>query len=58
MTKKTWIACFSCKFIDKCLSGKSRIVNVQSDSPVFEDIGCFGHEQYKNQIEPKQLKIF
>lgn len=58
MTKNKFIACYICKYLDKCKVAKSRLDGVDYNSPVIQDIGCFGHEIYAEQISDKQMKLF
>lgn len=58
MSKKVWSACLNCDFYPKCLYGKDRTVGINKDNPIWQDIGCFDAEQYRKQIEDKQLKLF
>ncbi|MEI7474299.1 MAG: hypothetical protein WCK67_05920 [bacterium] len=58
MKRKNWNACYICKHIKLCISGKNRIINISADNTILNDIGCFDFEQYKKQIEPRQLGLF
>ncbi len=52
--KKQWITCGSCQFLTKCKAGKAKLINVDTNSPVYNEIGCFDYEQ----ASPKQIKLF
>ena len=54
VSKKLWINCGTCPYLDKCKSGKSKLNNVPADSPIYNDIGCYDYEQ----VIPKQMKLF
>jgi len=54
MTKKQWIICGNCIYLDKCHAGKAKLINVDVNSSIYNDIGCYDHEQ----INPKQMKLF
>lgn len=54
MKNKQWITCGSCLYLDKCKSGKAKMVNTSVDSPIYQDIGCFDYEQ----VNPKQIRLF
>lgn len=54
MTKKQWIICGTCIHLEKCKSGKAKLVNVEYNSAAYNDIGCFDYEQ----INPKQIRLF
>jgi len=56
MSKKFY-TCYTCRNLEKCLAGKSRLEHVEINSPIIQDIGCFEMEIYKEQIKPKQLKL-
>lgn len=55
---KKWINCGNCENFNKCNSGQSRMVNVDYSQAIYNDIGCFNHEQYQKQIAPKQMNLF
>ncbi|MDD3013965.1 MAG: hypothetical protein PHC34_09715 [Candidatus Gastranaerophilales bacterium] len=55
MKSKEWISCGDCKYLHECKCGQLRIQNVDADSKIYNDIGCFDYEQYSNN---KQLKLF
>ncbi len=55
---KKWIICGECEHFNLCKSGQSRMHNVESNSAVYSDIGCFNHEQYIKQTQSAQLKLF
>ena len=54
MSKKQWIICGNCIYLEKCQAGKTKIVDIDVNSPIYNEIGCYDHEQ----INPKQQKLF
>ena len=54
MTKKQWIVCGTCQHLEKCSAGKAKLINVEYNSAVYNDIGCFDYKQ----VSPKQIKLF
>ena len=54
MSKKQWIICGTCSKIEKCKSGKAKLINVDRNSAAYNEIGCFDYEQ----VSPKQIKLF
>lgn len=57
MSKK-WIICGECQFFHDCKAGQARMKNVDINSKVYNEIGCYEHEQYIIQTQDKQLKLF
>jgi len=58
MAKKQWIICGTCKYLSKCTAGNAKLINIDINSPVYNDIGCFDFQQYYDLINPKQMKLF
>ncbi|EKE04341.1 MAG: hypothetical protein ACD_20C00086G0031 [uncultured bacterium] len=55
---KKWIICGECKYFYDCKAGQSRMQNVDINSKVYPEIGCYEHEQYLLQISDRQMKLF
>jgi len=55
MKKQPFQPCFSCQYKSACNVAQSRLEGLDMRSPVISDIGCFGFEIYKKQVEDKQL---
>jgi hypothetical protein len=55
MSKKKWISCGDCVYLPACKCGQTRLENVDTNSKIYSDIGCFEHEQH---LSNKQLKLF
>lgn len=53
MAKREWIICGNCIYFDKCPSGKAKLINVDKNSAVYNEIGCYDYEQ----VSPKQMKL-
>lgn len=58
MSKKNWNCCGECKYLSQCPSGQTRIENVDPNSDIYSDIGCYNYEQYYLLTRDKQLKLF
>lgn len=58
MNKKKFITCAKCEHYYNCPSGQLRMKAVDPNSPAYQDIGCFGHEQYLIATQDRQLKLF
>ena len=58
MAKKIFMICGNCKYLSVCKTGKSRIIDIDVNSEVYNDIGCFGYEQYYFLTQPKQITLF
>jgi len=54
MKSKVWIICGDCKYLQECKCGQARVKNVDINSKIYNDIGCFDYEQYGDN---KQLKL-
>jgi hypothetical protein len=57
MSKK-WITCGDCKHFANCKAGQARMQNIDINSKIYNEIGCFGFEQYFLQIDGRQIKLF
>jgi len=55
MKSRKWIICGDCKYLSVCKCGQLRLHNVDINSKIYNDIGCFDYDQYLND---KQLKLF
>ena len=55
--KKTFQPCYTCQHKSTCNVAKSRLEGLDMNSPIISDIGCFGFEIYKKQVEDKQLSL-
>ena len=58
MTKKKFNACGNCKYLSECKTGQSRIINIDINASIYNDIGCFEHEQYFLLTQPRQISLF
>jgi hypothetical protein len=54
MSKKQWIICGNCVYYYKCQAGQLKMIGIDANSPLYNDIGCYDHEQ----ASPKQIKLF
>lgn len=55
---KNFVQCIYCENLNLCETAKIRLEGLDTRMASAQDIGCFGYEQYKNQTEPKQKKLF
>ena len=54
---KKWVKCGECEHFSKCNAGQARMQNVDINSKIYNEIGCYAHEQYLLQTTGKQLKL-
>lgn len=58
MPARKWIICGECIYYNECKAGNNRMKGVSPDSTVYNEIGCYNHEQYRQQKDGRQLKLF
>lgn len=57
MPHPKWIICGDCKYINECKAGINKMRGININSPVYNEIGCYGNEQYFQQKYGRQLKL-
>ena len=58
MSRKNWIICGDCNFFSKCKAGQNKMQNVEINSKIYFEIGCYEYEQYYLSADGRQLKLF